>query len=259
MKNFESIEKYSSSLTPSEFAKKITTKFLKHADLFANAKNIEDYIPTNTTPIKQALWTFYTVQLDYAMRGQTLYNGSLDLHRQTPQFFTPDYILNQTDQQLFQIITTYLKPRYPNEAVIRFQQNSHLLQQKYENNPLNIFSKTNSATNIIKKIREFRGMGPKIGNLFFRAMTSHFKLEFPDIDDILQPVDVHDIRIARFLGFSSVPENNPTETDIDSIKKLWQEACQKAKVDWISFDQALWLLGSEGKPKTKEDIIKLID
>ncbi len=259
MKNLNFIEKFQPSITPSEFADKLTSKFLKREGLFTNTKNIEDYIPKNITPIEQANWTFYTVQLDYAMKGQILYQGSIILHQQTPQFFTPNYILNQTDQQLFQIITTYFKPRYPNEAVIRFQQNSHLLQQKYENNPLNIFSETNSATNIIKKIREFRGMGPKIGNLFFRAMTSHFKLEFPDLDDILQPVDVHDIRIARFLGFSSVPENNPTETDIDSIKKLWQEACQKAKVDWISFDRALWLLGSEGKPKTKEDIIKLID
>ena len=49
-----------------------------------------------------------------------------------------------------------------------------------------------------------------------------------------------------------------TKKNINFVKQLWNEACVKSEKSWLVFDKALWLLGSEGRPKTKKDIFKLL-
>src|SRR3972149_7824100 len=169
------------------------------------------------------------------------------------EFFAPTYIQNLKDDELHTILTSYMKPRYPNEAVARYKANSRKLQNDYEGNPVVIFSESKTARETVDKIREFRGMGPKTGNLFFRAMISTFGFEFNDIDSVLQPVDIHDVRIAHLMGF--VQKGEMTDKNIQQVKVIWNQACKEAGIDWITFDRALWLLGSEGRPKTKQDIL----
>ena len=78
-----------------------------------------------------------------------------------------------------------------------------------------------------------------------------------DIKDILPPVDMHDVRIACILGF--IDNNEMTAKNILKTKKLWSTASKDSGVNWITFDRALWLLGSEGKPKSKQEIVSLIE
>lgn len=99
--------------------------------------------------------------------------------------------------------------------------------------------------------------GPKIGTFFVRTMINNFSYNFPDMELILPPVDIHDVRIAYLLGYTETDQM--TQKNINFVKRLWSEACVKSGDSWLIFDKALWLLGSEGKPKTKADILNLID
>ncbi len=105
-------------------------------------------------------------------------------------------------------------------------------------------------------IWEFRGFGPKTGSLFFRSMVTTFNLDLENLDKVLQPVDMHDVRIAYLMGF--VSGNEMTDANIRLVKELWNKACIDANVNWLTFDKALWLLGAIGKPESKEDILKLL-
>ena len=243
-------------LTPSDFVIKVTEKFLAREGVFSEFRNVEDYVPEEAYQLSQSRFLFYVVQLDYAMRGRVLYEGARDLFDRNPRFFTPQHILNLDDTELMNILKTSMKPRYPNEAVVRYKQNSRKLKDKYEEDPMLIFTKSSSASQTLNRIYEFRGMGPKIGNLFFRSMTSFFELKYDDLDTVLPPVDIHDVRVAYLLGF--VEGKDMTDKNIQEVKVLWNRACRAAGINWITFDRALWLLGSEGKPKTKEDILDLI-
>jgi len=243
-------------LKPSKFVEMVIEKYQAREGVFSEFRNVEDYVPKEAGQLQQSLFLFYAVQLDYAMRGRVLYEGATKLHDEKPEFFTPSFIQQLSDAELLKTLTTYMKPRYPNEAVVRYKQNSQKLQDEYQSNPMLIFSKSEAAQEAIKKIQKFRGMGPKTGNLFFRAMVSFFDLKFDDIESVLQPVDIHDVRIAHLMGFIEKPDM--TDKNIQEVKLLWSKACKEAGVNWINFDRALWLLGSEGKPKTRQDALKLL-
>ena len=119
-------------------------------------------------------------------------------------------------------MTQYLKPRYPNEAYNRYKINSKKLLEEYNGNPLEILNKSKTAKEALKRILEFRGYGNKTGNLFLRTLISVFNPVFDDIQDVLPPVDIHDVRIAYLLGF--IESNKMSEKNINFVKQIWNEA-----------------------------------
>ena len=242
-------------MTPENFVKLVVTKYQNFEGIFAKHKNAEDLVP-NTDDITKALFLFYVIQLDYATKSQNLYEGARRLFDINPQFYSPKFINATTENELQKYLKKYLKPRYINEAVKRYKENSVKLGTQYDSNPLLIFRNSNSAKKALAKTREFRGFGPKIGNFFVRTMINTYNFTYPDVEDILPPVDVHDVRITYLMGF--IKSDKISQKNIRLTKNIWSTACKKTGISWLTFDKALWLLGSEGKPKSREDILKLL-
>jgi N-glycosylase/DNA lyase len=247
---------YTEKVTPEQFVKKIYSAYTKNIGIFANKVNAEELIPKSTTNLQKALYLFYVIQLDYATKSQRLYQGAHKLFKEHPKFFTPQYIVTQSEKELEKILKEYLKPRYINEAVKRYKLNSKQLIETYQGNPQNIFRESKTALTALKKVCHFRGFGPKIGNFFARTMINTFNYIYPDIENMLPPVDMHDVRTAYLMGF--IDSCEMTKKNITKVKNLWNTACREAGVNWLVVDKALWLLGSEGKPKTKEDICNML-
>lgn len=243
-------------MKPEDFVKKVVFQYKNNQGIFSNKINAEELIPEDLGHLDRALYIFYVLQLDYAMKSQILYKGAKKLYSENKLFFTSSYITKLPDASLGDILQKYLHPRYINEAVKRFRVNTDTLLVKYSGDPRNIFSKTMSAQEVIKRLKDFRGFGPKIGNFFVRTMINTYNYSYSDIESILPPVDVHDVRIAYLLGYTT--SDQMTEKNVNFVKKLWNEACKSSGESWLVFDKALWLLGSEGKPKSKKDIINLI-
>lgn len=243
-------------MKPEEFVKKVVEQYLNNRGVFEKKVNAEELIPNGMSDLQKSLYIFYVLQLDYAMKSQILYNGANKLHKENSEFFTPKYITTITNESLEKYLKEYLHPRYINEAINRYKLNTAVLLEKYNGDPRNIFLNTTEAQVVIKRIKDFRGFGPKIGNFFIRTMINTFEYSYKDIESILPPVDIHDIRIAYLLGYTNTDEMTPK--NIKFVKELWNKACIDSKSSWLVFDKALWLLGSEGKPKSKEEILNLI-
>ena len=199
---------------------------------------------------------FFLTQLDYAIKSTLLYEGARKLYVVNSKFFSAEHILGLTEKELMDLLAMYLRPRYINEAVFRYITNSRKLLDLYQGDPRNIFS-SKDAPAILKKIWEFRGFGPKTGNLFFRSMVTTFELDLVNIESVLPPVDIHDVRIAKLMGF--VESDQMAERNVKVVKEMWSNACKEARVNWLVFDKALWLLGSIGKPTSEEDVIRLLN
>ncbi len=242
-------------MKPEEFVTIVTNGYEKYEGIFSSHKNAEDLAPSGTD-LFRALFLFYVTQLDYATKSQRLYEGARSLVKDIPVFFTPNNILSIPEQRLSEILKSHLHPRYINEAVRRYTINSKVLLDKYEGNPLNILMNTELVKDVERRIKEFRGFGPKIGNFFIRTMINTFNFKYVDVNEMLPPVDVHDVRIAYLMGF--VDSDTMSQKNIMTTKILWSTACKNTNTSWLEFDKALWLLGSEGKPKSKEDILKLL-
>lgn len=243
-------------MLPKEFVSLVINRYKNYRGIFENHKNAEDLAP-NSDDITKALFLFYVIQLDYATKSLRLYDGARLLFNENLEFYTPDFILNLTDDKLRTYIEKYLKPRYINEAILRYKANSKKLKSEYESNPTLIFTNSVSAKEALKKTLEFRGFGPKIGNFFVRTMVNTFQYDYSDIGNILPPVDVHDVRIAYLMGY--IDSDKMTQKNIQITKELWSKACKDSNESWLTFDKALWLLGSEGLPKNKQDILVLLE
>lgn len=240
-------------LNPEYLVKTITHAYRQKKGVFEKRVNAEDHLPEHSSYLEKARFLFFVIQLDYSVKSQNLYAGAKKLWQENNKYFSPVFILNLSQDNLVTILKAYLKPRYINEAVNRWQINAAGLLEKYSGNPLLIF-KEKSAIEILKRIQQFRGFGPKIGNFFFRAMVNTFNLEFDDIEDIPQPVDVHDIRLTFEWGL--IDNKRLTQKNVQKTQKVWQKACKKTGISWLEFDKALWLLGSEGirSPNPLDDL-----
>jgi len=243
-------------MDPSEFVKVVVEAYRGGRGVFANKVNAEDMLPPQASDLEKSLFLFYVIQLDYATKSQRLYEGARMLFSADPRLFDPVYVVNLSDDELRENLQTYLRPRYINEAVRRYRANSRRLLDDFGGDPRRVFDGVGSAKEALRSVRTFRGFGPKIGNFFVRTMINTFGYPYPDVEDLLPPVDVHDVRIAYLLGFSAAAEMSGR--NIAEVKELWSTACREAGVSWLVFDKALWLLGSEGRPKTREDVFGLI-
>lgn len=239
-----------------EFVKKVVDSYQNQKGIFEHRANAEELAPKNCTSKEKALFLFYVLQLDYATKSSRLYEGANKLWTEDKLFFNPNTILKLDEEKLTSTIKNYLKPRYINEAVKRYKHNSKFLLANYGDNPENIFEGSQTAVEALKKTRMFRGFGPKIGNFFVRTMINTFGYSYSDIEDVLPPVDSWDVKIAFLLNYTD--SEAMTTKNVNVVKKIWNTACKEAGESWLIFDKALWLLGSEGKPKSKEDILNLI-
>lgn len=243
-------------MLPKDFVKMVVTQYESGAGVFEKKINAEELIPAGMEDLAKSQFIFYVLQLDYAMKSQILYRGAAKLYATNTQFFTPGFIGTLADTDLSETLKTYLRPRYINEAIRRYRHNTQVLQDKYQGAPREIFMGSLLCHDVLAKLKAFRGFGPKIGNFFVRTMINTFEYDFADIDNIIPPVDVHDVHIAYLLSFTDTPEM--TQKNINFVKQLWNSACNDAKVSWLIFDKALWLLGSEGNPKSREDVLELL-
>jgi len=240
---------------PDDFARKVVDAYTVGRGVFADKVNAEDHLPENLTDLEKAQFLFYVIQLDYATKSQRLYENTKNLVQENPEAFKPQYVSSLKDSELKSLLEE-LSPRYINEAVTRYKKNTGKLLDEYGGDPREIFRKAGTAKEAVTLTREFRGFGPKIGNFFVRTMVNTFGYDYPDIENILPPVDRHDVNIAYLMGY--VDSNEMTERNIKRVKRLWSAACLEAGVSWLTFDKALWLLGSEGQPAFKDDVFRLL-
>jgi len=244
-------------MRPEEFAQEVVNAYEEGRGVFSNRVNAEDLVPQKASDLEKARFLFYVTQLDYATRSQRLYAGAKQFfEEQGSSAFNPHQILDLSERELTKRLEKYIRPRYINEAVRRWKVNSQVLTQKYDGDPRLIFKKSESAGEVLEKVGEFRGFGPKIGNFFVRTMINTFGYKFKDIEEILPPVDTWDVKVAYLLGYLDSAEMS--SRNVIKAKEFWSNACRASGVSWLIFDKALWLLGSEGKPKTKSDIETLL-
>jgi len=240
-------------MKPEEFVNLTVKMYNQNKGIFANKINAEELIPKELSPLRKSQYIFYVLQLDYAMKSQILYRGAQELNKRIPDFFTPEHLSKTPEYAVKKLIQEYLHLRYINEALLRYQHNTGVLLDSYSGDPRIIFTSSTSCQEAQNRLKEFRGFGPKIGSFFIRTMINTFGHAYPDIDSMLPPVDIHDVRIAYLLGYTKSPEM--TAKNINLVKTTWRDACIKAGQSWLVFDKALWLLGSEGKPKSQHDLV----
>lgn len=231
-------------LNAPQIVESVVKAYQNAAGVFANYANAEDYVPTKDK-YEVANYLFWVIQMDYQTKSSTLYENATKLWGEDNSRFSAKWIAQANEKTLRKLIEEGFRPRFPNEIFLRFRNNSEALLTQYDGEAYNIIKASSSARELLDKILQFRGFGPKLGNFLLRTYVDLFDLKYNDLEEILPPVDIHDVRLAYQWGLTDSQEMSAK--NIQRIKELWSEACKKANVNWIIFDKALWLLGSNGK------------
>lgn len=227
----------------SAIAAEICEQYDKGLGVFARKVNAEDLAP-NTILEDKIQFLFWVIQMDYATKSASLYKNANDLWWESPNWIDTKSMLSLSDGVRENLIKSKLKPRYAAEISKRFKVNAALLEQEYNGLAMNMVKQSVSANDLLERIKKFRGFGAKLANYLLRTYVDLAELKFADIDEILPPVDVHDVRLSYEWGL--LENKEMTDKNISDTKQIWSSACKKAGVSWVKFDKALWLIGSEG-------------
>ena len=227
-------------------AKQVVKAYKNNQGVFAAREKTEGvyYCPVKNEKTRN-LWEFFTVSLDYQMSAAVLYKGAQELVKEKPEYYDPLFVAKQSETRLTRVLREYLHPRFPREAGKRWKAAARLLVEKYDGNPAKIFQGTNNALQVMNRIYEFRGFGPKIGNLYFRIMAENGYCDrLQNIQEVTVPVDSHYLKLSKKL---KITETN----NVSDVRQVWSQACKNANVRWIDFDNAFWFLAAHGE--TLED------
>jgi endonuclease III len=231
-------------LTPEQIVTQVCLAYDLGLGIFVNKENAEDMLPTASQEI-QIQFLFWMTQMDYATKSAKLYENCNRFYEKNKSWLEPRYLLDRNSDDLFKLVQDNLKPRYPNEIVKRFQQNAQILLDQYHGKAIEIVEQSTSAQDLLNKIKAFRGFGDKLGNYLLRTYVNVMNLNFADLNEILPPVDVHDVRLTYEWGL--VESKVMTTSNINTVKKIWSQACIASNKSWLKFDKALWLIGSKGE------------
>lgn len=223
-----------------------------------NTTLVENNVPEGVTRGSQAhaLFLFFTALNDHGVKSSIMYNRAKSLYKQSPHLFDPSWINSNFSENtcgnLKDLVSVPLGARYPSALAKSWYKNAVKLLKEYDGNPISLFSCSSDAQIVLKKIKEFSGIGPKIGGMILRASvtlcwTSDTLI---NLDKVLVPVDIHDSRIVFYTGILNIPNSDSTKQDYyqyhQTVQKVITEICASEKINWIDVDRALWLTGSLG-------------
>lgn len=125
------------------------------------------------------------------------------------------------------------------------------IQTDYDGNAADIWNDKPSSAVIIKRLREFNGVGQKIAAMTAQILKRGFGIEYADRTNLDLAIDVHTKRVMKRLGLV-------TET---ATKKEILSKAREMNPDFPGiFDLPLWNIGRdfchETKPKCKKCQLK---
>ncbi|MDO8459895.1 MAG: hypothetical protein Q7S74_02195 [Nanoarchaeota archaeon] len=139
-----------------------------------------------------------------------------------------------------------LQGRREAPPVERFCNNAKLIVEKYDCDPRNLI-KDNTVEQARKNLIEFEGIGSGIANLFIIYMIERNIALPKDPHNALLKVDIHKGRLPINCN-AIIPHNGEIHRDssyTDKLEKAYREICQSHKLDSITLDDTLWIIGSE--------------
>lgn len=194
---------------------------------------------------------FYLIGQDHGVKSAKLYAKAKALYGKCPQLFEPGMIIRQfSDVNCLEIADSIgvLGLRYPRNASRAWLYNSRMLAEQYDCDARRIVSGTD-AMEIMKRIREFKGFGPKTGGLLFRVLVGIGVAHPDNAEAVSFPTDIHDTRIAALTKIADIPPSVTEKTYVSFVPRAelaWRAACSRRSLDWLVVDRALWILGSRG-------------
>jgi len=98
--------------------------------------------------------------------------------------------------------------RYPQEMSLNFYEAIQLLVRQYAGDAAAIWSDRPSSADVVYRLLQFRGVGPKIATMATNILARDFKVVLSDYFSVDVSVDIHVKRVFARLGLISAHASN---------------------------------------------------
>lgn len=112
---------------------------------------------------------------------------------------------------------------------------SKLLVEKYHGDARNIWQNDPQVKTVLKNLKEFKGIGQKIANMFVRLLITYYGVKLEGWKDIGIPVDRHVARVFLRTGLI----NSQKGKTLYSISELRTPIIERAKESYPKYPAAL--------------------
>ncbi len=191
---------------------------------------------------------FYMNSINYGTKMSSLIERGIAMYNENPKLFDAEQIIKYEEETLSSDLRKYLKPRFPNQAIKRWLNNSQLLVNNYQSNVKNVFK--GDVKNILNNLSDFYGFGPKISNLLVFFMIEQKLISPKSLDGLMMPIDSHDVNISLWTKIAL--ETNSREDKYfyaSQLQKFYTDYCKDNDINILDLDRAMWITGSYGCSK----------
>lgn len=241
-----------------------------------DVKSCDSILPDRIKPksLEHRLFLFLTAPGNFSVDSEIYYNNARQMFNEEPNYFNPEYIKDNFTRKanklsklikiideeektvsgkLAEIIKNSLGGR-KKELARRLWANSVELE-KYNFDPINIFSKDDTIESALKKLdgyrdkktriqHGFRGFKQKIGNMLINQYLETGILELKDPENANIPTDYHVINLSIARGILMDVGEIRREKVADFLDKNYKEFFRENKhINSLEFSRALWMLG----------------
>jgi len=255
-----------------EIANRLIESYHQRKGIFSEVDSLLEYQCSDSVKRgskEHANFYFFLIFNDHGTKSERLYDRFKKAYKENPHLFSPKQLVyNEKLKDDLQKLIFRLGVRYPNQSFISWIENARKLVEKFEGEAINLFRSTSDAISLYKKIKSFRGYGPKTSGLLLRVIVGvPFNPNLRNIEKVLMPVDIHDVRIAiqcnvftpLDVNYKSYEEVYRNPRNIKAVQILWKEAALAIGIKWEELDRALWLLGSRGCTPKKCNLCPIKD
>lgn len=185
------------------------------------------------------LYMFYSCLLDYGMRSKIYHHNLIETYMKYPCIFNPNNVSRMKEDELKNILVSYIYPRYPNVVVKKWRVLSQILID-YPN--LSQYLKSiDSFHDLDGFIKSISGYGQKTGGLLIRIIYDFGICNFKDDLDVIS-IDRHDIEISYFNGV--IDSKKVEEKAIKLLSDTYIRIGGELNISASDIDKYLWEIGN---------------
>ena len=188
--------------------------------------------PCNFKTKKQRLtYLFFLLNIDYGMRAEKLFEKVKNLAENEPKWFDGNFLKKQSISKIEKLMKEKVEHRFPKQAALRWKKNANV-------NVITLFK--GNTNEILEKIEEFYGFGPKLSRLLLRSVVDLKVINQPKgFEKMSLPTDVHVINLGERSGlFNKKPK-------AEEAREAWTEVAFEKNIVPVDLDRALWSLGAD--------------
>ena len=236
----------------SEICRTLVNAYQNKKGIYSRKDIFPEFRPECMSNEDYSQYLFYANVVNYNTDAKILFKNL----RESKFKFTTENILENSSE-----LEKILRLRFPKEGFRRLVNAAKDIKEKYNGNPMNLF--TDDLKQTYKNIASIHGYGHKLTRMIVILYKKHGLYDYENESELEEAVDLHTVRISvntRMIELKDKKEVYKTSV-VKPMAEFFKKVCKKNRLSGLELHESIWALGStlcnEAVKKSDESACKL--